>query len=178
MLDISQKLKCREEWKAFSVFLYTMICLFFFFSLAVFQRGFFAYHIWPVGYEVHETIILEEETEGWILPRARGSHKDTEMPIYKAVVECRVQGELCRGTVLRTKEELQGDMIKVAVNKKTQKMYRPELLNYGKGYVRGNIACGVIFLMTLLIDLVIGYQERKNKYVVSITTNEEKWKGR
>ena len=137
MLDISQKLKCIEEWKAFSVFVCTMICLFFFCSLAVFQKGFFACHIWPVGYEVHETIILEEETEGWILPRARGSHKDTEMPIYKAVVECRVQGELCRGTVLRTKEELQGDMIKVAVNKKTQKMYRPELLNYGKGYVGG-----------------------------------------
>lgn len=172
MWDIGQKARDRERWEIVKYFLYLFAIIQVLAELVAFQKGFYLYHIRPSAYEVREVTIVRAETEIVTVPGPRGSHRDRELPIYRAVVEYEVQGVKFSRQVLRKRQEKQGDTIKVAINKvEPGKVIRPEFLIVSPGHVRYTVFCIVILSVLILIDVIIAYKERKKGYVISITTS-------
>lgn len=173
MWDIGQKARERERWEIVKYFLYFFAIIQVFGELVAFQKGFYLYHIRPSAYEVREVKIVREETEIVTVPGPRGSHRDRELPIYRAVVEYEVQGVEFAKEVLRKKQEKQGDTIKVAINKvEPGKVIRPEFLIFSSGYVVYTVTWIVILFVLILIDVIIAYKEHKKGYVTAITTSD------
>ncbi len=179
MWDIGEKARERERWEIVKYFLYLFAVIKLLGALVVFQNGFYLYHIRPLAYEVREVEIVREETEIVTVPGPRGSHRDRELPIYRAVVEYEVQGVEFAKKVLRKKQEKQGDTIKVAINKvEPGKVIRPEFLVFSPGYIAYTVTWIVILSVLILIDMIIVYKEHKKGYVTSITTSDTEWKER
>ena len=172
--DIGQMARERERWEIAKIFLYLYVIIQLMGVLVAFQKGFYLYHIRPSAYEVRELEIVREETQIVTVPGPRGSHRDKELPIYRAVVEYEVQGVKFAKKVLRKKQEKPGDTIKVAINKlEPEKVIRSEFLIFSSGYVAYTVIWIVILSVLILIDRIIAYKEHKKGYVISITTSDK-----
>lgn len=175
MRDIGEKVKDEERWEVLKFVLCVFACIPLLGTLVFFQYGFYLFHISPTSYEIREVPIVREETEVVTVPGPRGSHRDREIPIYRAFVEYEVQGTKFSGTVFCAKDEKQGDKIRIAIKKKEpEKIMRPDFLQLSSSEIDLNVFCALILFIVELFDLIAVYKERKKGHVISITTND--WK--